>query len=60
VKQSARLDSPHGDNERRRRLIERLRAECIAGAEAEWRKQMGWPMTRAELERELPCYPLDV
>lgn len=46
--------------ERRRRLNERLRAEYIAGAEAEWRKRTGRPMTAEELERVLRRYPGDV
>jgi hypothetical protein len=37
----------------RRRLNERLRAEFIAGAEEEWRKRTGRPMTAEELERVL-------
>jgi len=46
--------------DRRRRLNERLRAECIAGAEADWRKWTGRPMTADELERVLRRYPGDV
>jgi len=38
----------------------RLRAEFIAGAEEEWRKRTGRPMTREELERVLGRYPGDV
>lgn len=48
------------DVERRRRLNERLRAEYIAGAEEEWRRRRGRPMTAAELERVLRRYPGDV
>lgn len=44
-------------DERRRRLNERLRAEFIAGAEAEWRKRTGRPMTAEELERVLRRSP---
>jgi hypothetical protein len=47
------------DVERRRRLNERLRAEFIAGAEAEWNKRAGRPMTAEELERVLLRYPGD-
>jgi hypothetical protein len=43
--------------ERDRRLNERLRAEFIAGAEAEWRKRTGRQMTAEELDRVLRCYP---
>jgi hypothetical protein len=42
---------------RRRRPDERLRAEYIAGAEGEWRKRTGRPMTREALERVLRRYP---
>jgi hypothetical protein len=45
---------------RRRRLIERLRAEYIAGAEEEWHRRMGRPTTAEELERVLRRYPGDV
>jgi hypothetical protein len=38
----------------------RLRAEFIAGAEEEWRKRTGRPMTAEELERELRRYPGDI
>jgi hypothetical protein len=41
----------------RRRLNERLRAEYLAGAEEEWRKRTGRPMTAEELERVLGRYP---
>jgi hypothetical protein len=43
--------------DRRRRLKERLRAEYIAGAEAEWRRRTGRPMTREEVKRVLRRYP---
>ena len=46
--------------DRRHRLNERLRAEYVAGAEAEWRKRSGRPMTRDELERVLRRYPGDI
>ena len=54
-------EGPHGQNrhvndERRILLNERLRAEFIAGAEAEWRKRTGRPMTREELVRVLRRY----
>jgi hypothetical protein len=45
---------------RRQHLNERLRAEVIAGAEEEWRKRNGRPMTAEELERVLRRYPGDV
>jgi hypothetical protein len=37
----------------------RLRAEFMAGAEEEWRKRTGRPMTVEELERVLRRYPGD-
>lgn len=46
--------------ERRRRLNLRLRAEWIAGAEEEWRRRTGRPMTAAELARVLKRYRGDV
>ena len=42
------------------RLNQRLRAECIAGAEEEWRKRTERPMTAEELQRVLRRYPGDV
>jgi len=51
--------SANDPSARRRTLNERLRAEYIAGAEAEWRMRNGWPMTREELERVLRRYPGD-
>ncbi len=53
---------PAGDSdlERRQRLRERLRAEFIAGAEEDWRKRIGRPMTAEDLERVLRRYPVDV
>ena len=38
----------------------RLRAEFIAGAEEEWRKQTGRPMTAEDLERMIRRYPGDL
>ena len=43
-----------------RHMNRRLRAEFIAGAEEEWRKRTGRPMTAAELESELRRYPGDI
>jgi hypothetical protein len=37
----------------------RLRAEFIAGAEEEWRKRTGRPMTAEELERVVRRYSGD-
>jgi hypothetical protein len=53
---------PAGDRDvqRRQRLRERLRANWIAGAEEEWRRQNGRPMTAEDLERVLQRYPADV
>ena len=45
---------------RRQRLRERLRLEWIDGAETEWRRRRGRPMTAEELQRELRRYPGDV
>jgi hypothetical protein len=42
------------------RLNQRPRAEYIAGAEEEWRKRTGRPMTAEELARVLRRYPGDV
>jgi hypothetical protein len=41
-------------------LNQRLEAEFIAGAEEEWRKRTGRPMTAEELERVLRRYPGDI
>jgi hypothetical protein len=46
--------------QRRRRLRIALRLEWIAGAEAEWRRRHGRPMTAEEIERVLKRYPGDV
>jgi hypothetical protein len=43
----------------RRRLDDCPRGEFIAGAEEEWRKGTGRPMTAEELERALRRYPGD-
>ena len=53
---------PAGDRdmERRERLRERLRAGWIAGAEEDWRRRNGRPMTAEELEQALRRYPGDV
>jgi hypothetical protein len=57
---NARRPVPEGDiAKRRRRLNERLRAEFIAGGEAECEKRTGQPMTAEELERVLRRYPGD-
>jgi hypothetical protein len=45
------------DDPRGRRLEERLRSEFVAGAEAEWRRRVGRPLTRMELLRVLRHYP---
>jgi hypothetical protein len=45
--------------DRRLQLREQMRDELIAGAEEEWRRQTGRPMTPAELERLLRRYPGD-
>ena len=44
----------------RARLNTRLRAEWIAGAEEEWQRRTGQPMTTDELTRLLWRYPGDV
>jgi len=43
-----------------RQMNHRLRAEFIAGAEEEWRKRTGRPMTAEELKRVLRLYPGDM
>jgi hypothetical protein len=48
------------DRENRRRLNVRLRMEWIAGAEGEWRRRTGRPMTAEELRRVVQQYPGDV
>jgi len=44
---------------RRKRFKERARLEYLAGAEEDWRRKTGRPMTREELERALQRYPGD-
>ena len=44
---------------RRQRFKERARLEYLSGAEKEWRKRTGRPMTAEELERALRRYPGD-
>jgi hypothetical protein len=46
--------------QRRQRLRAALRLEWIAGAEQEWRRRNGRPMTVEELQRVLRRYPGDV
>lgn len=48
------------NQDRRRRLNERLRAEFIAGAEEDSRRRLGRSLTKEELERVLRRYPGDV
>ena len=57
VKRPERTVDP---SDRQRYMSRRLRAEFIAGAEEEWRKRTGRPMTAEELERVLRRYPGDV
>lgn len=60
AREAPRLTRPRPSDdpvEWRRRLDDRLRAEYIAGAEAEWRKGTGRQMTAEELERVLRRYP---
>jgi hypothetical protein len=45
---------------RRERFKQRARAEYLAGAEADWRRRTGRPMTVRELEWVLRRYPGDV
>jgi hypothetical protein len=52
--------TPDDAGQRRQRLNQRLRTERIAGAEEEWRRRSGRPMTAAELERVLRRHPGDV
>jgi hypothetical protein len=44
---------------RRQRFKERARLEYLAGAEEDWRRKTGRPMTAVELERVLRGYPGD-
>lgn len=46
--------------ENRERLRARLRAEWIAGAEEEWLRRTGRPLSAAELERLIRRYPGDI
>ena len=43
-----------------RKMNLRLRAEFMTGAEEEWHRRNGRPMTAEELERVLRRYPGDV
>jgi hypothetical protein len=54
-----RPERPVDEAEWRRHLNERLRREFITGAEEEWRKRTGRPMTTEEFARELRRYPGD-
>jgi len=49
-----------GLRNRRQRFKERARAEYIAGAEQDWRRRHGRPMTAEELDRALRRYPGDL
>ncbi len=49
---------PHRN--RRQRFKERARLDYLAGAEEDWRRKTGRPMTAEELERVLRRYPGDV
>jgi hypothetical protein len=55
-----RPERPIDTAEWRRHMNLRLRAEYIAGAEEEWRKRTGRPMTAEEPERVLRRFPGDV
>ena len=55
-----RPSCPVDEADWKRHLNERLRAEFIAGAEDEWRKRTGRPMTAEELARTLRRYPGDM
>ena len=48
------------ERNRRQRFKERARMEYVAGAEKDWRKQTGRPMTAEELQRVLRQYPGDM
>jgi hypothetical protein len=50
---------PVQSQRRRQRLRTVLRLEWIAGADEEWRRRNGRPMTAEELERVLRRYPGD-
>jgi hypothetical protein len=47
------------ERNRRQRFKERARMEYIAGAEEDWRRRTGRPMTAEELESALRRYPGD-
>ncbi len=47
------------ERNRRQRFKERARMEYIAGAEEDWRRWTGRPMTGEELERVIRRYPGD-
>jgi hypothetical protein len=55
-----RPERPADPADWQRHMNRRLRAEFIAGAEEEWRKRTGRPMTAEELARELRRYPGDI
>jgi len=44
----------------KRHLNERLRTEFLAGAEEEWRRRTGRPMTAQQLAEVVRRYPGDV
>jgi hypothetical protein len=47
------------EHNRRQRFKERARAEYVAGADKEWRRRTGQPMSAEELERANRRYPGD-
>ena len=54
-----RPERPVDSAEWQRQMNRRPRAEFMAGAEEEWRKRTGRPMTAEEFERVLRRYPGD-
>ena len=48
------------ERNRRQRFKERARMEYIAGAEEDWRRRTGRPMTAEDLERVLRRDPADI
>jgi hypothetical protein len=52
-----RPEAPIDPVDRKRQMNHGLRAEFMAGADEEWRKRTGRPMTAEELERVLRRYP---
>jgi hypothetical protein len=48
------------ERNRRQRFKERARMEYIAGAEEDWQRRTGRPMTAEELRRVLRRYPGDI